>query len=70
MGLEQSQGFCPQCNQLRLFSRQVYDVPHVGHLLITIVTFGLWLPIWILHAILNSWSDQPWRCRECGSTPE
>jgi hypothetical protein len=30
-----------------------YRVPHLLHLFLTVITFGLWLPIWILHALLN-----------------
>jgi hypothetical protein len=35
-----------------------YHVPHLLHLLLTLLTFGLWLPIWIIHALLNSGGDR------------
>lgn len=33
---------------------QKKGVNHVLHLILTIVTFGLWLPVWIILAIANS----------------
>jgi hypothetical protein len=35
-----------------------YRVPHLLHLLLTLLTFGLWLPIWIIHALLNMGNDR------------
>jgi hypothetical protein len=31
-----------------------YRVPHVLHFFLTLATLGLWLPIWILHWLINS----------------
>ena len=48
--------------------RNCYDVPHVLHLLITIFLCGLWLPVWIIHALVDSLSPgEPWRCQNCGT---
>ena len=35
---------------------------HVVHLIISLLTAGLWLPIWLLCSI----SIGGWRCIECG----
>lgn len=35
-------------------SKSKYKVPHLLHFLLTLLTFGVWLPIWIFHIILNS----------------
>lgn len=31
-----------------------YRFPHLLHLLLTIITFGLWFPIWVLHYICHA----------------
>jgi|GEM_PF-318562 len=33
--------------------KEKYRVPHLLHFVLTLFTFGLWLPIWIIHALLN-----------------
>jgi len=38
---------------------------HVLHLLLSLVTFGLWLPIWILIAFFSGASPT---CMTCGMT--
>lgn len=35
---------------------------HVAHLLMTLLTFGLWLPIWIL-AVINAKVKTRWAMR-------
>jgi len=30
-----------------------YRVPHMFHLFMSVITLGLWLPIWGLHWLLN-----------------
>ena len=46
---------------------QYYERPgvnHILHLLLSIVTAGFWIPMWIL-LVMNSWSVA-WRCGQCG----
>ena len=39
------------------------DTPnHVLHLLLSLLSMGLWLPIWLLVAC-----SQDWRCGTCGT---
>jgi len=64
---EQEQGWCYTCQQMRLFTRSRYEVPHLGHLLMSIVTMGFWLPVWGLHMACNVWSSEPFRCAHCGT---
>jgi hypothetical protein len=64
MASEESGGFCEQCNQPRLFRREVPN--HILHILIAIFTGGLWVPIWILMAVFSS---APRRCTTCGCQP-
>jgi len=63
MGMEQTQRFCNRCGRHRLFTRP--GTNHILHLLLSLVTVGLWLPIWLLCAIRVG----GWRCTVCGSHP-
>jgi len=61
MGIEQTQQHCPDCNEGVLAQRS--GVNHILHLLLTIVTGGLWLIVWILISIFHFGG---WRCSKCG----
>lgn len=53
-------GFCPECGSEQI--GEVQPASHLLHLCLTLVTAGLWLPVWIaisLAATVN--------CRECGT---
>lgn len=54
--------FCPDCGQQRPFEKRTRN--HVLHLLLTVFTFGIWLPIWLL--LMLATMVTPYRCRECG----
>lgn len=56
--------FCSTCEQSRLFEKRGPN--HVLHLLLSIVTGGLWIPAWILVSMGNT--GVPYRCRECGES--
>jgi hypothetical protein len=50
-----------------MFSRETRDVPHVFHLLMTVLCCGTWLVVWLLHILFHSFSRQPlFRCNQCG----
>ena len=66
MKREQTQRFCRNCGESSLFARDRYEPPHLGHLLLTLVTCGLWLPVWIVHMMANVRSSEPFRCQRCG----
>lgn len=61
MATETRAGYCNDCAERRKLERN--GVNHILHLILTLVTFGLWVFIWILAAI----SKDPWRCSTCGS---
>lgn len=67
---EISQFSCRACGKPTLHIRMRYEVPHLGHLLITLLTCGLWIFVWILHMLLNSFPSEPWRCSRCGQNPK
>jgi hypothetical protein len=36
-----------------LAMRQQYQTSHILHLLLSIISFGLWIPVWLLVALSN-----------------
>lgn len=60
MGLEQSTKMCRTCGKHTVVQRP--GANHVLHLLLTILTAGLWLVIWVLSAVRIG----GWRCSQCG----
>ena len=61
MGYAESTGFCKHCDRKTLLRRKRPN--HVLHLLLTIITAGIWLIVWILVSIQIG----GWRCSQCGS---
>lgn len=55
-------GFCKVCGETRKVSRGRAN--HLLHLILTILTGGLWLFVWIGIAVKFG----GWRCETCGST--
>jgi len=62
MALCQIRANCRTCGSPRLFKKE--GTSNILHLLFTVMTFGVWLPIWILCAVLNAF--KPFRCIICG----
>lgn len=64
--------YCESCKRNVLFTRDVqYDTTnHILHLLLSIFTGGLWIPIWILCGLSSAFSNQngKWMCTQCGHT--
>ena len=56
-----STGFCDVCTcRVRIERR---GVNNILHLIMSIITAGVWLIIWLLNHVVR----QPWRCVQCGS---
>lgn len=53
-------GHCPTCDAQRKITAPAAN--HVLHLLMTVLTGALWLPIWV-----GSSMSRTWRCDECGT---
>lgn len=64
MGVVQSSNYCLVCNRQSMFQKQ--KINHVLHFVISLFTFGLWIPVWITLAIINGAKSN--RCATCGST--
>lgn len=56
--------FCESCDR---YVRGVKEknTTHVLHVLLSVCTCGLWLPIWLLVGVSDA--SQPYRCPYCGS---
>ncbi len=62
MAEEKSGGFCAACNKQSVVFRK--GTNHILHLILSILTGGLWLIVWIGSAIKFG----GWRCAVCGSS--
>lgn len=62
MAEQQRQGYCEQCRDYTLVKRK--GVTHILHLLLSVITFGAWILVWIFLTIFNVGG---WRCQTCGS---
>lgn len=60
MGVQESSGFCPQCQAQVLVRHETAN--HLLHAIVTLFLCGFWLPIWIIAAL----SPTSWRCTRCG----
>jgi len=62
MALKQKGAYCSNCQKQVL--AQGTKPNHILHLLLTIVTGGIWAPIWLLITFMNAGN---YRCNQCGS---
>jgi hypothetical protein len=54
--------YCPKCKES--VPASINGANHVLHLLLSLVTLGAWIPVWIVLAVLSS----SYRCTKCGAT--
>jgi hypothetical protein len=64
--LAHSEQWCPNCQGYRLCER--VGPNHVLHLLVSLVTAGAWLLVWLGVGI--ACQSRPWVCRTCGNFVE
>lgn len=55
-----SRGYCPNCDKDVVTETQSPN--HLIHLVLSLFTAGLWLPVWIIIAL-----DPKKNCRDCGA---
>lgn len=55
---------CKTCGQHRMFRKEKQN--NVLHLILSVVTVGVWLPVWLLIAIAGAFT--PYRCTVCGES--
>lgn len=61
MAEEVSTGYCKVCAKQTKIARP--GTNHILHLILTVITFGIWSVIWLLSAIKIG----GWRCATCGA---
>lgn len=64
MSTSVKKGYCCECEKQTSGSRP--KVNHVLHLLLTLLTGGLWLVAWLLVVVNNSSKD--YHCMRCGNS--
>lgn len=60
MATQEATGFCKGCGKQVMIRRK--GTNHLLHLLLSVITFGLWIIVWILTSIKIG----GWRCTQCG----
>lgn len=60
MGYQETSKYCKRCVKQVLARRK--GTNHILHLLLSIVTGGIWIIVWILCSIKIG----GWRCSQCG----
>ena len=61
MSIEHTSGFCGHCQEKAVFNRN--GANHILHGVLTLLSCGLWLPIWILSMVRFG----GWWCSRCGT---
>lgn len=61
MAEDKKQAYCQECGENVLVTRK--GTNHILHFILSVLTLGVWIPIWILSAIKVG----GWRCNRCGS---
>lgn len=62
MGTKQAGAYCPHCDRQVLAQGSTPN--HILHLILSIITIGLWIPLWILISLK---SIGGYRCVNCGT---
>lgn len=62
MSQKQASRYCPHCDRRVLALGTKAN--HVLHLLLSLVSCGLWLPVWLIVAAATSGN---YRCARCGT---
>jgi hypothetical protein len=62
MAVDQKQKYCKDCKRNTLHVRQ--RTTEMWGCLLTLLTAGLWIPIWILISLFGTMSG--YRCQVCG----
>lgn len=64
MGIAKARRYCAEDDRMVLAEKQTPN--HILHLLLSLVTVGIWLPIWILISIASEFGS--YQCPECGGS--
>lgn len=61
MGTKTTGKFCSACQANVMAQKNTPN--HILHIIISLITLGLWVPIWLL---ISLFSVGQWRCTRCG----
>ena len=67
MATQSKRAHCPICDTTGPHTREVGRVNHILHLILSILTGGIWLFVWLLLAILPNKKGK-WSCGNCGAS--
>lgn len=62
MGIKTARRYCP--NDGKYVLAQMQTPNHILHLLLTLLTLGGWIVVWLIIAVVRSLNG--YRCPECG----
>ena len=62
MGVKQTSSYCHTCQRQSMFQKP--GINHLLHLILSVVTLGFWLFVWLILAIIAA--GKPERCVTCG----
>lgn len=68
MRTETSRQECDYCERVTKHERDIGQPNHILHLLASVFTAGLWIPVWVYLSVTQS--KGKWSCSQCGSVPE
>ena len=60
MGFQESSGYCTNCENNVLIRARTPN--HILHLILSVLTWGLWLIVWVILCI----RVKEWHCSQCG----
>lgn len=63
MGIAKSRRYCPEDDRMVFAEKQTPN--HILHLLMSIITVGFWLPIWLIVVVVSDLGA--YRCPVCGA---
>lgn len=69
MALQQKQAYCKNCRRNTLHVKtEPKTTGCAGHILLCVLTCGLWFPIAVLIYGIEQWGGilAPWHCQVCG----
>jgi hypothetical protein len=65
MSHNQTQLYCPNCEGLVLAQKR--EINHILHLILVILTVGIWVIVWFLLLMAHDNDSKSWRCQHCGN---
>jgi len=66
--METASAVCSECGRRVRIIRNIKKTNHILHLILSIITGGIWIPVWIfVHCFGASAENPDWYCSVCGT---